>query len=274
MRQLTSRLVLCAPLIGCLLVGWSGATAAAQVVLPPTPTPAFPTITLPGGVLSPTPLAPGVAPRTTTGPTLTRGGVEATQTAAIATIAAADATATARAAQPQTAVAGTATLLAQPTATLPASPTLIPSVTRIATGTPLATSTRAVTPTVATPIATSTSAAEGTTTIAAALNAVLPQDGPIGDQSYPAGTTLVLPAGTVVQGRPDPGATVELRAGAVVQVAGEMKTLVEPLAVVVGSTPVAQPATLPRTGDAAPVLWPMGLGLLLVVLGWRLRRAT
>jgi hypothetical protein len=274
MRPFTSRLVLCAPLIGCLLVGWSGATAAAQIG-PPTPaTPAVPTITLPGGVLSPTPLAPGGAPRATTGPTVTRGNLEATQTAAIATIAAADATATARAAQPQTAVAGTATLLAQPTATPRASLTPIPTVTRNVTSTPLASVTSAVTPTVATPIATATTPAEGTTTLAAPLNAVLPQDGSIGDQSYPAGTTLVLPAGTVVQGRPDAGATVELRPGTVVQVAGQMTTLVEPLAVVVGSTPVAQPATLPRTGDAAPVLWPIGLGLLLVALGWRLRRAT
>jgi hypothetical protein len=274
MRPLTSRLVLCAPLLGCLLVGWSGATAAAQVGLP-TATPAFPTITLPRGVLSPTPLAPGVAPRSTTGPTLTRGNVEATQTAAIATIAAADATATARAAQPLTAVAGTATLLAQPPPPPTASLTLIASVTPIATSTaPPASITLAATPTVATPTATASPLVESTTTIAAPLNAVLPQDGSIGDQSYPAGTALVLPAGTVVQGRPEPGATVELRPGTVVQVAGRMQTLVEPLVVVVGSAPVAQPATLPRTGDAAPVLWPTGLGLLLVVLGWRLRRAT
>jgi hypothetical protein len=222
-------------------------------------------------LLSPTPLVP----RSTTGPTLTRGNVEATQTAAIATIAAADATATARAAQPLTAVAGTATLLAQPPPPPTASPTLIATVTRIATSTaPPASLTRAVTPTAVTPTATASPLAESTTTLTAPLNAVLPQDGSIGDESYPSGTALVLPAGTIVQGRPDAGATVELRAGAVVQVAGQMQTLVEPLAVVVSSAPVAQPATLPRTGDAAPVLWPTGLGLLLVVLGWRLRRAT
>src|SRR3954453_7535341 len=140
MRPLTSRLVLCAPLIGCILVGWSGATAAAQVGPPPTPTRALPTRTLPGGARPPTPLAPGGAPRATTGPALTRGNIEATQTAAIATIAAADATATARAAQPQTAVAGTATLLAQPSATPRPSLTLISTVTSIAsTTTPLAT---------------------------------------------------------------------------------------------------------------------------------------
>ena len=274
MRPLTSRLVLCAPLIGCLLVGWSGATAAAQVGLPATATPVFQITPLPGGLPSPTPLVPGGAPRATTGPTLTRGNVEATQTAAIATIAAADATATARAAQPQTAVAGTATLLAQPTATPRPSLTLISTVTSIATTpTPLATTTPAATPTAAPPTATA-SPVESTTTTTAPLNAVLPQDGSIGDQSYPSGTTLVLPAGTVVQGRAEPGATVGLRPGTVVQVAGQMQTLVEPLAVVVGSAPVAQPATLPRTGDAAPVLWPTGLGLLLVLVGWRLRRAT
>src|SRR5262249_61885987 len=134
--------------------------------------------------------------------------------------------------------------------------------------------TAAVPPAGATPTATASALVEGTTTISGPLNAVLPQDGSIGGQTYPAGTTLVLPAGTVVQGRAESGATVELRPGTVVQVAGQMQTLVEPLAVVVGSATVAQPATLPRTGDAAPVLWPTGLGLLLVVLGWRLRRAT
>jgi hypothetical protein len=336
MRQLTSRLVLCAPIVGCLLVGWSG-TAAAQTVPPRTPTPAFAITTLPGSVLSPTAVAP-LAPRSTAGPTLTRGNVEATQTAAIATIAAADATATARAVQPLTAVAGTATLLAQPPAAPTASQTPIASLTPLtplATVTPIASSTplstAVVTPTAtADPLAATrdvvltvalvvggetveegatlqvplavalqdgvippgtpvrapngvvftipagvrVTAVEGTTTIAAPLNATLARGGPIGDQTYPDGTALVLPAGTVVQGKPDPAATVELRPGTVVQVAGRMQTLSEPLAVVIGGAPVAQPATLPRTGDAAPVLWPVGLGLLLVAAGWRLRRGT
>jgi hypothetical protein len=282
-----------------------------------------------------------LAPRSTAGPTLTRGNVEATQTAAIATIAAADATATARAAQPLTAVAGTATLLAQPPAAPTASLTPIASLTRFASSTPLATVTRipsstALPTTTVAPTATAdplaatrdvvltvplvvggeaveagatlqvplavalqdgvippgtpvrapngvvftipadvrVTAVEGTTTIAAPLNATLAQGGPVGDQTYPADTALVLPAGTVVQGKPDPAATVELRPGTVVQVAGRMQTLSEPLAVVIGGAPVAQPATLPRTGDAAPVLWPVGLGLLLVAVGWRLRRGT
>ena len=222
MRPLTSRLVLCAPLIGCLLVGWSGATAAAQVGPPTTATPAVTTITLPGGVLSPTPLAPGGAPRATTGPTVTRGNLEATQTAAIATIAAADATATARAAQPQTAVAGTATLLAQPTATPRASLTLISTVTRNVTSTPLASVTIAVTPTVATPIATASTPAQGTTTTAAPLNAVLPQDGPIGDQSYPPGRRSCCPRAPSCRVGRTPGRPWSCVPGTVVQVAGQM----------------------------------------------------
>ena len=84
----------------------------------------------------------------------------------------------------------------------------------------------------------------------------------------------VLPTDTVVLGSLEPEATVLLRPGTIVQVAGRMVTLQAPLSLVVSGAPVAQPATLPRTGDAAPVLWPMGLGLVLLLVGWRLRRAS
>jgi hypothetical protein len=95
----------------------------------------------------------------------------------------------------------------------------------------------------------------------------------LGDESYPAGTTIVVPPDTVVLGSLEPEATVLLRPGTIVQVAGRMQTLAEPLSLVVSGAPVTRPATLPRTGDAAPALWPIGLGLVLVVVGWRLRRA-
>ncbi|HLH24862.1 MAG TPA: hypothetical protein VK066_20255 [Chloroflexota bacterium] len=122
------------------------------------------------------------------------------------------------------------------------------------------------------PAGTSIPAAENPTTIGAPLNAVLPRASLVGTTSYPQGTALVLPSGTSVLGSPDPNATVLLQPGAVVQVGGNTTTLVEPLPVVVSAVPVAQPAALPPTGDADPVVWPAGLGLLLVLGGWRLLR--
>jgi hypothetical protein len=104
------------------------------------------------------------------------------------------------------------------------------------------------------------------------LNAVLPRASLVGDATFPQGTVLVLPSGTVVLGTPEANATVLLQAGAIVQVAGRTVTLVEPLPVVVSPAPVAQPAALPPTGEADPVLWPAGLGLLLMLGGWRLLR--
>ncbi len=117
-------------------------------------------------------------------------------------------------------------------------------------------------------------AVDTSTTVTAPLNSILQQEAAISGTSYPAGTTVVVPSGTLILGQPDPQATVLLQPGSVVQVAGQMLTLTEPLAVVVSTTPLAQPAALPRTGDAEPVLWPIGLGLVLVLLGWRLRRAA
>lgn len=124
------------------------------------------------------------------------------------------------------------------------------------------------------PTGTRITAVDAPTSVPAPLNATLPQSARLGDASYPAGTTIVLPTDTLVLGSLEPEATVLLRPGAVVQVLGRMVTLAEPLSVVVSGAPVAQPATLPRTGDAAPVLWPTGLGLVLVLVGWRLRRAN
>ncbi|HWO89544.1 MAG TPA: hypothetical protein VNL98_10390 [Gemmatimonadales bacterium] len=115
---------------------------------------------------------------------------------------------------------------------------------------------------------------EQPTTVTAPLNAVLPQASLVGDTPYPANTTVVLPVGTTVLGSLEPNATVLLPAGTVVQVAGHTHTLVEPLRVVISPAPVAQPVTLPATGDAAPILWPAAVGVLLMLLGWRLYRTA
>jgi hypothetical protein len=122
------------------------------------------------------------------------------------------------------------------------------------------------------PAGTSIPAAESPTTIGAPLNAVLPRASLVGDTTYPQGTVVVLPSGTNVLGTPEPNATVLVPAGSVVQVGGRTVTLVESLPVVASAAPVAQPAALPPTGDADPVLWPAGLGLLLMLGGWRLLR--
>ncbi|HEY7064613.1 MAG TPA: hypothetical protein VII06_24280 [Chloroflexota bacterium] len=124
------------------------------------------------------------------------------------------------------------------------------------------------------PAGTSIPAAESPTTIGAPLNAVLTRTGLVGDTTYPQGTALVLPSGTSVLGSPEANDTVLLQAGAVVQVAGRTVTLIEPLPVVVSPAPVAQPAALPPTGEADPVWWPAGLGLVLMLGGWRLLRRT
>jgi hypothetical protein len=124
------------------------------------------------------------------------------------------------------------------------------------------------------PAGTSIPAAESPTTIGAPLNVVLPRASLVGDTTEPQGTVLVLPSGTNVLGNPEANATVLLQTGTVVQVAGRTVTLVEPLTVVVSPAPVAQPAALPPTGEADPVLWPAALGLLLMLGGWRLLRRT
>lgn len=113
--------------------------------------------------------------------------------------------------------------------------------------------------------------AEGLNTVPAPLNVTFAQGVHVGDADYAAGAALVLPTGTVVLGRLDPGSLILLLPGTTVQVDGRMQALAEPVAVIVSGAPVAAPATLPRTGDAEPVLWPMVLGLALVLLGWRLR---
>ena len=62
--------------------------------------------------------------------------------------------------------------------------------------------------------------------------------------------------------------------GAVVQMGGRSYKLVEPLQVVISATPVDLPAVLPATGDAGLIFWPAGLGVLLLLGGWRLRRSS
>src|SRR5207248_5904058 len=95
------------------------------------------------------------------------------------------------------------------------------------------------------PSSTRITAVDRPTSVPAPLNATLPQSARLGDESYPAGTTIVLPTDTVVLGNPEPEATVLLRPGTIVQVGGRMQTLVEPLSLVVSGAPVARPATLP-----------------------------
>lgn len=334
MQRLTQLLVLLFTSAAVLLFGTSGTAAAVQ--LTPTPAAQLPTTPLPptGPRASPAPLTAVAPARLTPMTTMTRGAVEATQTAAIATIAAADSTATAVARGPLTAVAATGTALALPTATLvpsstpsptrtatvapsptqTATPTAVPippsatadllAITRevfittpvtldgeqleagttlqiprgvslqngaIPPGTPILTPSGAV---VTLPSQTRIPAVDSPSTVSAPLNAVLSQSAAIDDTSYPPGTPLVLPSGTLALGALDLGASVLLRRGTIVQVGGQMLRLAEPVSVALSGTPLAQPAALPRTGDAEPLLWPTGLGLALVLLGWRLRRGT
>jgi hypothetical protein len=138
-------------------------------------------------------------------------------------------------------------------------------------GTPILTPSGAV---VTLPSQTRIPAVESPSTVSAPLNAVLTQSTAIDDTSYPVGTPLVLPSGTLVLGSLEPGAPVLLRRGTIVQLAGQMQRLADPVSATLNSAPLAQPAALPRTGDAEPLLWPTGLGLVLVLLGWRLRRGT
>ena len=104
------------------------------------------------------------------------------------------------------------------------------------------------------------------------VNGILPRASLVGVESYPQGTAVIVPSGTRVLGSLAVNAPILLEAGAVVQVAGRTVTLVEPLVLTVSAIPVAAPAQLPPTGEADPVLWPAGLGLLMLLGGWRLRR--
>jgi len=123
------------------------------------------------------------------------------------------------------------------------------------------------------PSGTSIPAVENAAVVGAPLNAVLPRAGLVGDVPTPAGAVLTLPSGTTVYGTLEPESTVLVPSGSVVQLGGRSHTLVEPLQVVLSATPVELPAVLPATGDVGPVLWPAGLGLLLVLAGRRLRRS-
>ncbi len=123
------------------------------------------------------------------------------------------------------------------------------------------------------PSGTSIPAVENAAVVGAPLNAVLPRAGLVGDVATPPGAVLTLPSGTTVYGDLTPESTVLLPSGSVVELGGRSETLVEPLQVVISTMPVELPAVLPATGDAAPVLWPAGLGFLLVLAGWRLRRS-
>jgi hypothetical protein len=93
-------------------------------------------------------------------------------------------------------------------------------------------------------------AVEGSAVARGPLNATLQRTGTIGTATYPAGTSLILPSGTVVQGSVDPQATAVLGAGTTVQIDGQMAAVAGPVAIQIAATPVAQPASLPRTGDA------------------------
>jgi LPXTG-motif cell wall-anchored protein len=112
------------------------------------------------------------------------------------------------------------------------------------------------------------------TLLTAPLNATLAAPALVGDTRLPVGATITLPAGTAVLGSVEPNATVLLRSGTAVQVQGRTALVGEPVPVVISPTPVAQPARLPATGDADPVLWPAVLGLGLLLVGWRLRRTA
>ncbi len=117
-------------------------------------------------------------------------------------------------------------------------------------------------------------AVESPTLLTTPLNATLATSAQVGDTRLPSGTVVTLPSGTEVLGIVEPNATVLLRSGTVVQVQGRTVAVGEPVQVVISPTPVAQPARLPATGDADPVLWPAGVGLALLLLGWRLRRTA
>jgi hypothetical protein len=217
-----------------------------------------------------TPLASPTALATPTGVVTVSASPSATATATVVPIGTADPLATSREVFITVPlVIGDERLEAGTTVQIPRGLVLVNGA--IPAGTPIRTPSGT---TLSIPTGTRITAVDAPTSVPAPLNATLPQSARLGDQSYPADTTIVLPTDTVVLGSLEPGATVLLRPGAVVQVAGRMVTLAEPLSLVVTGAPVAQPATLPRTGDAAPVLWPMGLGLVLVLVGWRLRRAN
>jgi hypothetical protein len=123
------------------------------------------------------------------------------------------------------------------------------------------------------PAGTRIPAVENPTVVGAPLNAVLQRTSAVGDTTYAPGTAVVLPSGIRVLGSLEPGTTVLLPAGTTVQVAGRTQTIREPVAVTIGGAPASRPAALPATGDAAPIWWPAALGVLLALLGWRLRRA-
>jgi hypothetical protein len=305
MPRLTGRLLL-ALIVGCSLTGFSAPVAAAQVTPTSAATPRAPTPTR--GTIQPAQTA-AIATIVAADATATvQAGVRLTAVAATATQLA-QPTATL---PPSPTAVPTLTALPSPTPAATATPVVVtPTVppellanTRdvfitvpvaigderlevgarvqmprdvalengaIPPNTPIRTASGAV---LSLPSGPPVTAVEGEANLNAPLNATLARAGSVGDASYPAGTAVVLPSGSIVLGRPEPQATMLLRAGDVVQIDGRLQTLQEPLAVVVGAAPVAQPATLPRTGDAEPLLWPAGLGLLLVLLGWRLRRST
>jgi hypothetical protein len=117
-------------------------------------------------------------------------------------------------------------------------------------------------------------AVENPTTVGEALTTILQRTSAVGDTTYAPGTAIVVPPGTSVLGAVEPSATVLLQPGTAVQVSGRTQTVRESLAVTVSGAPVGRPSTLPATGDAEPVWWPAGLGLLMVLLGWRLRHIS
>jgi hypothetical protein len=124
------------------------------------------------------------------------------------------------------------------------------------------------------PLGTSIPAVENAAIVGTPLNAVLPRAGLVGDVPTPPGAVIMLPSGTTAYGTLAPDSSVLLPSGAVVQMGGRSHTLVEPLQVVISATPVDQPAVLPATGDAELIFWPAGLGVLLLLGGWRLRRSS
>ncbi len=122
------------------------------------------------------------------------------------------------------------------------------------------------------PLATSVPAAESPTLVGAPLNATLARLEVLGDQAYPAGTRVGVPSGASVLGTVVPGGTVLIPAGGVVQVEGRTTPLAEALQVTVSGELIAAPARLPPTGDAALEVWPAAVGILVLLIGWRLLR--